>query len=409
MEKFDLPRKSYLELTYNGVDASSDFSSSFESFTYTDTASGEADTLSVTVNNQTGKWCNGYMPQDGDYVNAKICVENWKAPGDNRSLSCGLFELDSFKASGFPSIASISGITIPIRTNFNVTQKNKIFNNVTVKTILADICASAGIELVYEASDYPIEETEQAGQTDMAFAFSLCQEHGLAMKLYNSKLVVYDQTDYEKKDAAYTIDKAEMENYSYSCMKSQIYDGVEIQYTNPESDDTLTYSYHVPGSQGKRTLYINEQVDSYRDAEIKAKSRLLENIRSSVSISFRVKGDPKHMAARNINITGLGKASGKYFIDSVTHSKNAKSIYTCTIKAHPCVTHTSFYESAQTPQQETLSGTTYTVKIGDCLWSIAREFYGNGAKYTLIFNANRDIIENPSLIYPGQVLIIPPE
>lgn len=50
---------------------------------------------------------------------------------------------------------------------------------------------------------------------------------------------------------------------------------------------------------------------------------------------------------------------------------------------------------------------TYTVKSGDCLWNIAKKFYGNGAQYTKIYNANKGKIKNPNLIYPGQVLTIP--
>ena len=50
---------------------------------------------------------------------------------------------------------------------------------------------------------------------------------------------------------------------------------------------------------------------------------------------------------------------------------------------------------------------TYTVKSGDCLWNIAKKYYGNGAEYTKIYNANRDKIKNPNLIYVGQVLTIP--
>ena len=62
-------------------------------------------------------------------------------------------------------------------------------------------------------------------------------------------------------------------------------------------------------------------------------------------------------------------------------------------------------ENAPTPPPNT--NQTYTVVRGDCLWKIAKRFYGNGAKYTIIFNANRDKIRNPNLIYPGQVLTIP--
>lgn len=53
-------------------------------------------------------------------------------------------------------------------------------------------------------------------------------------------------------------------------------------------------------------------------------------------------------------------------------------------------------------------GQTYTVVKGDCLWNIAKKFYGNGSKYTAIYNANKSVIGgNPNLIYPGQVLTIP--
>lgn len=50
---------------------------------------------------------------------------------------------------------------------------------------------------------------------------------------------------------------------------------------------------------------------------------------------------------------------------------------------------------------------TYTVKKGDTLWAIASKYYGSGAQYTKIYNANTDKISNPNLIYPGQVFTIP--
>lgn len=50
----------------------------------------------------------------------------------------------------------------------------------------------------------------------------------------------------------------------------------------------------------------------------------------------------------------------------------------------------------------------YTVKPGDYLSKIAKEVYGNANKYNIIFEANKPMLKNPDLIYPGQVLVIPP-
>jgi len=51
----------------------------------------------------------------------------------------------------------------------------------------------------------------------------------------------------------------------------------------------------------------------------------------------------------------------------------------------------------------------YEVEKGDSLWNIAERFYSTGEKWIRIFEANRDIIKNPSMIYPYQRFTIPKE
>ena len=51
----------------------------------------------------------------------------------------------------------------------------------------------------------------------------------------------------------------------------------------------------------------------------------------------------------------------------------------------------------------------YTVKSGDSLSKIAKEFYGEANKYPQIFEANKPMLSDPDKIYPGQTLRIPPE
>jgi nucleoid-associated protein YgaU len=50
---------------------------------------------------------------------------------------------------------------------------------------------------------------------------------------------------------------------------------------------------------------------------------------------------------------------------------------------------------------------TVTVQPGFTLWGIAQERYGDGVFYVQVFEANRDKIKDPDLIYPGQVFSVP--
>ena len=54
-----------------------------------------------------------------------------------------------------------------------------------------------------------------------------------------------------------------------------------------------------------------------------------------------------------------------------------------------------------------------TIQPGNNLWRISRVIYGDGNRYTVIYEANKDQIRDPNIIYPGQILmtpgVVPPE
>jgi len=64
------------------------------------------------------------------------------------------------------------------------------------------------------------------------------------------------------------------------------------------------------------------------------------------------------------------------------------------IKANISVTDSSIYHK-------------HTVKSGESLSKIAKHYYGDAMKYKQIFEANTNILSNPDLIHPDQVLVIP--
>jgi nucleoid-associated protein YgaU len=59
-------------------------------------------------------------------------------------------------------------------------------------------------------------------------------------------------------------------------------------------------------------------------------------------------------------------------------------------------------------QRELASGEAQVVvQPGNSLWRLARRVYGEGVRFTVIYDANRDNIRDPDLIYPGQVFTVP--
>jgi len=59
--------------------------------------------------------------------------------------------------------------------------------------------------------------------------------------------------------------------------------------------------------------------------------------------------------------------------------------------------------------EEVVGGQTYTIDKGDTLSKIAKEHYGNANAWKQIFEANRDVIDDPDRIFPGQVIKLPPK
>jgi hypothetical protein len=63
-------------------------------------------------------------------------------------------------------------------------------------------------------------------------------------------------------------------------------------------------------------------------------------------------------------------------------------------------------EGASSPAVEPRN-LTKVVSRGDSLWRISRITYGDGTRYAIVYQANRDRVRNPNLIHPGQIIVLP--
>ena len=94
------------------------------------------------------------------------------------------------------------------------------------------------------------------------------------------------------------------------------------------------------------------------------------------------------------------------------HGTNAATRATCTVEfteAVDAVVHVGPVSGGAKPAAAAPPRPSpprvHVVVRGDTLWAIARKFYGNGALYPRIADANR--VRNPNLIYPGQRFLVP--
>lgn len=89
-------------------------------------------------------------------------------------------------------------------------------------------------------------------------------------------------------------------------------------------------------------------------------------------------------------------------------NKDIKIYTTSELNIKPSARTNETGTTATRPEPAAAAAKTYTVKSGDCLWNIAKQFLGSGSRYTEIYELNKGVVgSNPNLIYPGQVLTLP--
>lgn len=178
------------------------------------------------------------------------------------------------------------------------------------------------------------------------------------------------------------------------------------------------------GSKGSDNLTSSNPSKNSSAGSVEKKYNYIEINTLTGTLSYIVTEETiKLKAGDTVKLNNLGKfLSGNYFVKDVTrqissngYSHSATLIRTDVGSSLKSTTTTKDKQPVQktepSPKSPAKSGETaqrtYTVKKGDCLWNIAKKFYGNGAAYTKIYDANTKKIADPHWIYPGQVFVIP--
>lgn len=311
-------RHAYPSVIYNGKNISEYVDKYLESFQYTDPASGESDSLSLTLGNWDQIWLSGWFPDKGATVAANVQASNWNKQGDLLKLACGTFTLDDISFSGIPDAINMGAVSAPADNAFKGTERTKTWEDVTVKQIASDIARRYGLTLVYDADPIKIATVEQSGEADSAFLEKICKDYGISLKVYSHKLVLFDREKYKAKPAVATIDKGEMLNYTFNTTLAGTYTGGELTFTTSKGQEIK-----ATVGAGPRILKANVSASTTAEAKLKLIAAVEEANHSETRLSFSTIGSPSLVAGQCINITGLGIADGKYYIDKATHNVGA--------------------------------------------------------------------------------------
>lgn len=340
-----------------------------EGFSYTDPASGESDTISITLTNIDLRWANKWMPKKGDKLTAKIIEKSWDRAEQKKTFYCGKFCLDDLRYTGPELTCTIGGVSIPEGNAFRSTDRSKTWKKATLKEVASEIAGKYHLKLQYTGESIKLGTIEQSNEPDSSFLTKICKDYGMAIKIYSGRLVIYDKGSFEARKPVVTLKPADLQDWSYNTTMVGTYTGARIKYTSGKNNKEIEC---IVGD-GKRILNINEKVESLQEAQLKACARVNAENEKAVTMSVTIMANNRIAAGSTINIKGLYHLSGKYFVDKATHNISTDGAYTMTLELHRCQKRIG-NATAQPAASEVLAVGDKVIVNGPAYWG------GNGGK-----------------------------
>lgn len=337
-------------IKYNNKDISADISKYLKSISYTDNLSGEADDLQITLEDKAGLWQSTWMPEKGALLDVMLQQKYWQTLSAlPQSLRLGLFEIDEITSSGYPSEVQIKAVSVPDNNTLRGTERSRSWEKAKLQVIANDIASAAGMSLFWDTEENPVlDRAEQTEQSDLSFLYAICEDKGLALKISDKKIIIFDEAKYEAEKAKITIVKPGTVYKKESGMKylfvgtgyslrtkiRDIYAACRVSYQQGSSKSNIEATYTAAGKNGK-TLQVNEQVESVAEALNLAKKRLREKNKDEVTGSLNMLGNFVLLSGVTVDLLGFGAFDGKYLITRASH--DIGSGYTTNIDVRRCL------------------------------------------------------------------------
>lgn len=332
-------RRVSCEVLYDGKEVG--LSDKLENLSYTDNSSGTSDEINLTFSGRDADWLsNDFIPEKEHDLDVTLWLHNWIKEGDLLRYHCGNFILDDLTYSGSPRQCVIRGVSIPAAQSFQSDPLSKTWKKVTLKQIAQEMISKYGMsELYYWGSEPVIETVEQSMQTDSAFLYDICEKQGMFLKIYKKSLVIFDKAIYELGGITAKYTESDFDgNWEWNSTLNGTYTGATISYMGPKpvkrKKGVKQQVIEATVGEGPRLLHINEKADNIGEAQRIAKAKINAENEKAVSLSFSAMGNPNVVATCNIEIYGMGRCNGKYFVNKVTHQVSGSGGYNMSVSGY---------------------------------------------------------------------------
>lgn len=315
-------RRARVKCKYDSVDISQDIACFLKSFSVREVLSGEADSAEITLEDREALWQGDWFPERGAIMDITLVISDWESEGDNSELPFGKFEVDEITNTGPPNEAKIKLISVPNNTDLRGVERTRAWEKANLSRIVQDVAEGAGMQHFFDAPEDPvIERAEQSEETDLAFLQKLCKDTGLALKVTDKNVVVFDIAKYEAAEPVMTITKGKDNIISFDCRTTihEIYRACHVKYKHGKKDELIEYTFTDPKRTNGRTLEVNEKVVSIEEAEKLAKKKLREKNLDEVAVSLHMVGNFALLASNTVTLAGFHVYDGKYLIMRSSH------------------------------------------------------------------------------------------
>lgn len=363
------PVQTYLRLFFTeaGTSVTQDILPDLLSFTYDDKETNEADEISLTLKDPTGKWASKWKPDGGEVVRAYIAsgtVDGKKG----RELFCGKFFVDSLRTSGSPRVFEMRAVSIPLNTPIRRKMVTKAWEKKTLKGIAQEIATAAKVKLLFDSQDNPsYDRQDQKAESNLRFLSRLCEDAGLSIKVTDSQIVIFDQAFYEKKKPVKTLKLgvSDILSWDFESQQSETYKTCTVSWRDPKKkqkgssggynmdlekgdsgDDpeydmdlqkvkkkvnvaVNTYTYTDPNVEDNGQEYqVKKRAASLDEAKRIAKATLRKLNLRSVTGSLSLVGNTSLVAGVVVELKGFGSFDGRFYIESASHSVSTSGYVT---------------------------------------------------------------------------------